>query len=313
MHRVAFVFSGQGAQYTGMGKELNELNDAAKAVFERADALRPGTSDQCFYSCKEELSLTINTQPCLFCVDLAAAYALCDLGVFPQALAGFLGEIAALTFANTFDFSSGFRLVCRRAAYMQEASSHKESTMVAVLKLTGEETEALCRRFEGAYPVNYNAPGQTVVAMSEAIKEIFVKAVDDAGGKAMPLSVSGAFHSPFMDMAKNKLASDLSSLCLRKPSLPVYSNRTAVPYGNTSSSISENIACQVNRPVLWQKTIENMVSDGIDTFIEVGPGKALCNMIKKITPESRVLNAEDAESLAEAAFVAGWVPIRTSA
>ena len=181
------------------------------------------------------------------------------------------------------------------------------------LRPPGYETEGLCRQFEGAYPVNYNAPGQTVVAIVESIKADFCKAVDDAGGKAMPLSVSGAFHSPFMDMAKNKLAAELSTLNLRKPSLPVYSNRTAMPYGAAVSGIRENIACQVNRPVLWQKTIENMISDGIDTFIEVGAGKTLCNMIKKISPESRVLNTEDAESLAEAAFVAGWVPIRTSA
>ncbi len=306
MAQIAFVFSGQGAQYSGMGKELYEASAAAKAVFDQADAIRPGTSRQCFYGEKEELSQTINTQPCLFCMDLAAAYALADLGIAPQALAGFsLGEIAALTFAQTFDFDAGFRLVCQRAAFMQDATLHHNSTMVAVLKLQSSQVEALCQQFECVYPVNYNAPGQTVVALAESMKTAFCTAVGEAGGKAIPLAVSGAFHSPFMDEAKDRLIATLATTGLKAPELPVYANRTAKPYGSTVADVKENIACQVNRPVLWQKTVENMVADGIDTFIEVGAGKTLCNLIKKIAPETCVLHVEDAQSLAETADVAG--------
>jgi len=301
MAKIAFVFSGQGAQYSGMGKELYETSAAAKTVFDQADVIRPGTTRQCFYGDKEELSQTINTQPCLFCVDLAAACALADFGIVPQALAGFsLGEIAALTFAETFDFEQGFGFVCKRAAFMHEASLKSNSTMVAVLKMVSSQVEALCKKYDGIYPVNYNAPGQTVVALTESMKADFCAAVAEMGGKAMPLAVSGAFHSPYMDEAKKKLLITLSEMEPQAPVSPVYANRNALPYGNTVSDVKENIACQVNRPVLWQKTVENMIADGIDTFVEVGAGKTLCNLIKKISPEVRILHVEDAQSLMEA-------------
>ena len=291
MDQVAFVFSGQGAQYVGMGKELYESCPAAKEVFDRADAIRPGTSAQCFHGSKEELSVTINTQPCVFCVDLAAAFSLKAAGISPRAVAGFsLGEIAALTFAQTFDFDTGFRFVCKRAAFMEAATEKVASTMVAILKLKADEVQNLCTKYETTYPVNYNSGEQTVVALRKSDLTGFCEAVKGLGGRAVPLAVSGGFHSPFMDEAAKELLVELKNMDVKKPVLPVYSNLTAKPYGD---DIRGTISKQVNNPVYWQRTIENMTSDGISTFIEVGAGKTLCGLIKKISPQVRALNVEN--------------------
>jgi [acyl-carrier-protein] S-malonyltransferase len=299
MGEIAFVFSGQGAQYLGMGKELYETSPAACEVFDRADAIRPGTSAQCFGGTMEELSQTINTQPCMFCMDLAAAQAVKEAGIVPRAVAGFsLGEVAALTFAQTFDFDTGFRFVCKRAAFMQEAAEKNQGGMVAVLKLSVDTVRGLCGKYENTYPVNYNCHGQTVVALEKSRQEMFCKAVQIMGGRAVPLAVSGGFHSPFMDEAAKKLLTELQTIEVKNPVLPVYANSTAKPYEN---EIKATLAGQVNSPVYWQDTIENMISDGITTFIEVGAGKTLCGLIKKISSEVRVLNVEDKSGLEAAA------------
>ncbi|MDF1494642.1 ACP S-malonyltransferase [Caproiciproducens sp. CPB-2] len=300
MGKIAFVFSGQGAQYSGMGKDLCENSPAAKEVFDRADALRPGTCVQCFGGTQEELNRTINTQPCVFCVDLAAAQCLKAEGVIPDAVAGFsLGEVAALTFAGAFGPDEGIRLVCRRAALMQAAAEKHPSGMAAVLKLPVETVRELCGRYENAYPVNYNCKGQTVAAVSKSAMDAFCRDVQKAGGRAVPLAVSGGFHSPFMDEAAKKLLLELETVGMKAPSLPVYSNVDAKPYGeNGKVTLSE----QINHPVYWQKSVENMIADGIDTFVETGPGKTLCGLIKKISSQVRILNVEnfaDARAAAE--------------
>lgn len=294
MDTVAFVFSGQGAQYPGMGKELYASSPAARKVFDRADVLRPGTSTQCFSGTSEELSVTLNTQPCMFCMDLAAAFSLREAGITPGAAAGFsLGEIAALTFAEAFDFDTGFRFVCKRAAFMQAAAEKNAGVMVAVLKLKQDEVCNLCAQYEAAYPVNYNCGGQTVVALAKELQADFCKAVQAQGGRAVPLAVSGGFHSPFMDEASKRLEIELKNIAVQTPNLPVYANATAKPYGAYIGEIKATIAAQVNSAVYWQKTIENMIADGITTFIEVGAGKTLCGLIKKISPQVRVLNVEN--------------------
>lgn len=300
MDKIAFVFSGQGAQYRGMGKDLYENSPAAKKVFDRADALRPGTSAQCFGGAQEELNRTINTQPCVFCVDLAAAQCLKAEGVVPDAAAGFsLGEVAALTFAGAFGTDEGIRLVCRRAALMQDAAEKHPSGMAAVLKLPAETVKELCGRYENVYPVNYNCKGQTVAAISQNVMDAFCRDVQAAGGKAVPLAVSGGFHSPFMDEAAEGLLEELKTTELKAPSLPVYSNVDAKPYGENGKL---TLAKQINHPVYWQQSVENMIADGIGTFVEVGPGKTLCGLIKKISSQARILHVEsfaDAQAVAE--------------
>ena len=295
MGKIAFVFSGQGAQYTGMGKELYECSPAAKAVFDMADSIRQGTSAQCFEADKETLSITVNTQPCVFTADLAAAAAVAEKEIKPDYLAGFsLGEIAALGFGGVMSYEEAFRLVCKRGELMDKAAKENEGAMVAVMKLTPEKVEELARQFDSTYPVNYNSPAQTVVATTKENADKLVEAVKAEKGKGIKLAVSGAFHSPFMRSAAEGLGEYLADKELEKPLIPIYSNVTAQPYGD---DIKQLIKSQAESPVQWQKTVENLIAEGVDTFIEVGVGKTLAGLIKKINKDVRVFNVENRETL----------------
>ena len=295
--RIAFLFAGQGAQYTGMGQELAEHSAAARAVFAAADAVRPGTSEQCFSASKQELSRTVNTQPCVFATDLAAARALTENGVVPDAVAGFsLGELAALTFAGAWSDEDGFRLVMRRAERMQAQAMRVPAGMAAILGLAAPHVEALCAEC-GVYAVNYNCPGQVTVAGEQTALRAFCLKVAQTGGKAVPLAVNGGFHSPLMEEAAKGFETDLSDYMMKQPAYPVYANLTGLPY---TPPFAPTLARQAASPVLWQKTIETLLAGGTDTFIEVGPGKTLCGFMKKIAPEIRaVYNVQDRASLSE--------------
>ena len=295
MGKTVFVFSGQGAQYTGMGKSLYESSAAAKAVFDMAESIRPGTIRQCFEGSAEELSLTINTQPCVFAADLAAAAAVREAGITPDFVAGFsLGEIAAIAFAGMLSYEDAFRLVCKRAELMDKAANENKGAMAAVMKLTPEKVEEICSEFQKAYPVNYNSPAQTVVAASEEEIDALCEKVKEAKGKAVRLKVSGAFHSPFMQDAAQGLAAYLENVALEKTEIPVYANFTALPYEGDYKAL---IAAQVQNPVRWQKTVENLIEQGADRFIEVGVGKTLTGLIKKINAGVEAVNIENKEGL----------------
>ena len=295
MGKIAFVFAGQGAQYTGMGKELYENFNAARAVFDLAETMRKGTIQQCFEAPKEVLSQTINTQPCLYCVDLAAAEVLRSEGIIPSAVAGFsLGEIAALTFAGTFLPQDGFAFVCKRAQAMHAAASEVDSAMIAVLNLDNEAVERTAKKYDNVYPVNYNCPGQLVVSGLQASIDLFKKEIQSLGGRVMSLAVSGGFHSPFMDEAARQLESIISNCDLSVPKIPVYANISGMPYGNDTA---RNVIEQINHPVQWHKTILEMNNNGVDTFIEVGPGKVLSNLIKRITPDAKTFQVQDKQTL----------------
>lgn len=295
MDKIAFIFSGQGAQYSGMGKSLYTYSSAARRVFDMADGIRPGTTAQCFDGTPEELTVTENTQPCVFCVDLAAAAALREAGIHADMLAGFsLGEIAALAFSGAVSYEDGFKLVCRRAKHMQNASKEAPAAMAAVLKLSNGEVIALTKEFENVYAVNFNSPGQVVVSGEPGALEAFKQRVRDAGGKAMPLKVSGGFHSPFMAPASDAFMNELDAFTITPPSIPLYSNVTAKPYEDDYRYL---LAQQIKSPVRWQRTVENMIAGGAGTFIEVGPGKVLSGLISRISDKVRAFNVEDEASL----------------
>ena len=295
MGKIAFVFPGQGAQYPGMGRQLYECSPAARTVFDMADSVRPGTSKQCFEGTAEELAITENTQPCLYCVDLAAAAALAEAGVRPEMVAGFsLGELAALAFSGALTYEDAFRLVCRRGEHMNRAAQDCSAAMAAVLKLDDDTVKKLCAEFPNVYPVNFNSPGQVVVSGEAAVMDAFKALVVEAGGKCLMLKVSGGFHSPFMATAFEAFLQELERAELKAPGMPVYANVTAQPYAGDLKRI---LAEQIVSPVWWRTTVENMIKDGTDTFVEVGPGKVLSGLVKRISGEVRVFNVEDQETL----------------
>ncbi|MBO4938215.1 MAG: ACP S-malonyltransferase [Oscillospiraceae bacterium] len=299
MGKVAFVFPGQGAQYPGMGRELMQISPAAAGVFRMADAIRPGTSEQCFCAGEQVLRETRITQPCMFTVELAAAAAMEEAGIRADMTAGFsLGELAALTYAKVVDESTTFSLVVRRGELMQEAAGRVSASMAAVVRLENAVIEEICGRFEGVHPVNYNCPGQvTVSGLEEKMADLFA-AVKAAGGRAISLKVSGGFHSPFMAEASDRFGALLEDVSFHAPVLPLYSNCTGLPYAGDMKHL---LAKQICSPVRWESIIRHMIASGADTFVELGPGNVLSGLIGKIDKNVRTYQVCDRESLEKCA------------
>lgn len=296
--KVAALFAGQGAQYPGMGRSLYDGSAAARAVFAMADDVFSGTSERCFTGSDETLRNTLFTQTCVCAVDLACAAALDEAGVGAQGAAGFsLGEMAALAYAGLLSQREAFALTAERARLMQLCTRGEDGAMVAVLRLDAESVRDLCRRFSGLYPANYNCPGQTVVAGERTELEKLAARVAQKGGRTVALAVGGAFHSPYMARAADGLREHVRAYRFSPPRIPLYANATAAPYD--AESAAALIAAQVESPVLWEATIRRMATDGFETFVEMGPGRVLSGLVKKIIPGARICNVEDMESLRE--------------
>ena len=288
MGKIAFVFSGQGDQFPGMGKEMYETYPAAKKIYDQCDKIRPGTSAQCFLGTEEELKETRNTQPCLFAMELAAASVLIEKGIAPDAVAGFsLGEVVAATVCGAFDNGTGFRLVCKRGELMQREAEQFDTSMAAVVKLTSEQLQKVCDQYSDVYPVNFNCPGQITVSGLSSQMADFFSDVKAAGGRAIPLKVKGAFHSPFMKAAAAAFAEELEKAEVKDRHIMLYSNLTAEVY---TDDVTGLLSKQICSPVQWDKIIRNMIADGVDTFIEIGPGKTLTNMIGKICADVKAIS-----------------------
>ncbi len=301
--RIAFLFSGQGAQYPGMLKEIYDTEPAAKEVFDAADkALGREISKLCFEGSKEELNLTHNTQPCVLAADLAAAAALRAHGIEPDAVAGFsLGEYAALTFAGAVSADEVFPMIQLRADAMQEAVPEGKGAMAAFIGAPADEVEQLCAQVKSGYVIaaNYNSPVQTVISgESEAVDEAIALGVEK-GLRCMKLAVSAPFHCAMMEPAAEKLGELFESKSFNTPRIPVYMNVNGEPVSD-GESISELLVQQAVSPVRWVKTLENMRDSGIDTFIECGPGKTLSGLVKKTLKGVRICRVDNIKTLESA-------------
>lgn len=299
MGKIAFVFSGQGAQHVGMGQDFYENNRSVKELYDACEAIRPGTLEQSFTGDGEALKQTQNTQPCLYLADLAPALALQEQGIMPDGLAGFsLGEIPALALGKAYSLEDGFKIASVRGQAMAKASESVNASMMAVVKIPSEQAEELAKPYDKIFPVNYNSPMQLVFSGDKEQLTAFSADVKNAKGRGLMLKVSGAFHSPYMTPAVAPFAEALENFEVKLPEIPVYANFTAMPYENDPKKLMLE---QVNHPVQWTKLIRNMAEDGFDTFIETGVGNTLQKLIMQILPDAKVYQVENMETLHKAA------------
>ncbi|AIQ29686.1 MULTISPECIES: ACP S-malonyltransferase [unclassified Paenibacillus] len=302
MGKIAFVFPGQGAQAVGMGKDVYEALPQSRAVFEKGDeVLGFPLSKLIFEGPESELKQTVNTQPALVTASVAYLEALRDLGVTPDYVAGHsLGEYSALVAAGVLSYEDAVRLVRLRGQFMEEAVPGGQGAMAATLGADRAALSELCRSISEAGNsvelANVNCPGQIVVSGTVAGVNEVVQRVKEAGGKrAIPLEVSGPFHSSLMKEAAEQLAAELQKVTFNAPLMPVIVNVTAAPVTDPEE-IRNLLVAQVFSPVLWQDSVEWLIADGVDTFVEIGSGSVLAGLIRKIDKNVKLVNINSLES-----------------
>lgn len=285
----AYVFPGQGAQFVGMGKDLYDGSAKGKELFDQAnDILGFNITDIMFAGTDEALKQTKVTQPAIFLHSVILA--LTSEGFAPDMVAGHsLGEFSALVANKTLSFEDGLKLVSQRAMAMQKACEANPSTMAAVLGLEDAVVEKACEEVsEVVVAANYNCPGQLVISGSNAGVEQAMEKLKEAGAKrVLPLAVGGAFHSPLMEPAREELAQAIENTNFGTPTCPVYQNVNALPSTDVAV-IKENLIAQLTSPVRWTQTVQNMMKDGATSFTEVGPGKVLQGLVKKVDRKMEV-------------------------
>ena len=302
MSKIAFLFSGQGAQTVGMGKELAENYSAADAVFDEASENLGLDMKQMIWSSDEDtLKITENTQPAIVTMSVAALRVLQQEGICPDVVAGLsLGEYSAHVAAESLSFADAVKLVRKRGKYMQEEVPVGKGAMAAIIGMDDESVTAVCEKAQEAgivSPANFNCPGQITVAGEISAVEKACEIAKEMGAKrAMMLPVSAPFHCKMLVGAGEKLAREMENVTFSELKVPLITNVTA-DYVKSAEEIKLLLIRQVSSSVLWEKSIRRMLSDGVDTFIEVGPGKALSGFMRKISKEVTVLNVEDMKSL----------------
>ena len=281
--KKAYVFSGQGAQYSGMGKDLYENSAEAREMFERAnEILGFRITDVMFEGSAEELRQTKVTQPAVFLHSVILSKV---LGAEPSAVAGHsLGEFSALVVAGALSFEEGLQLVAKRAMAMQKACEMEQGTMAAVLALPDATIENVCQSVEGVVvAANYNCPGQLVISGAvEAVNDACVKLKEAGARRALVLPVGGAFHSPLMEPARKELAEAIEMAKFKEPICPIYQNVDALPH-TLPEEIKANLIAQLTAPVRWTQIVERMTADGITDYVELGPGTVLQGLVNKIS------------------------------